>query len=67
MKLHLQGICCHRFCQARLRACSDTVLSLPNSNAKVAFDGVGNGIFIQTRTNADLFNVPLFKAKTRTT
>ena len=34
MKLHLQGICCHRFCQARLRACSDTVLSLPDSNAK---------------------------------
>ena len=34
---------------------------------KAAFDGVGDGIFIQTRTNADLFNVPLFKAKTRTT
>ena len=67
MKLHLQGICCHRFCQARLRACSDTVLSLPNSNAKVPFDGVGDGILIQTRTNADLFNVPLFKAKTRST
>ena len=67
MKLHLQGICCHRFFQARLRTCSDTVLSLPNSNAKVAFDGVGDGIFIKTRTNADLFNVPLFKAKTRTT
>ena len=34
---------------------------------KAAFDGVGDGIFIHTRTNADLFNVPLFKAKTRTT
>ena len=56
-KLHLQGICCHRFCQARLRAGSDTVLSLLNSNVKVAFDRVGDGIFIQTRNNADLFNV----------
>ena len=66
VKLHLQGICCHRFSQARLRAFSDIFLSLPNSNAKVAFDGVGDGIFIQTRTNADLFNVPLFRAKTHT-
>ena len=31
----------------------------------VAFDGVGDGVFIQTCTNADLFNVPLFKAKRR--
>ena len=30
---------------------------------KVAFDGVGDSVFIQTCTNADLYNVPLFKAK----
>ena len=44
-----------------------TLFSLYLTMLKAAFDGVGDGIFIQTRTNADLFNVPLFKAKTRTT
>ena len=34
---------------------------------EVAFDGVGNSIYIQTHTNPDLFNVALFRAKTRTT
>ena len=34
---------------------------------EVAFDSVGNSIYIQTHTNADLFNVALFRAKTRTT
>ena len=34
---------------------------------EVAFDGVGNSIYIQTNTNPDLFNVALFRAKTRTT
>ena len=33
---------------------------------EVAFDGVGNSIYIQTHTNPDLFNVALFRAKTRT-
>ena len=54
---NLEFAVCHRFCQARLRAGSDTVLSLLNSNVKVSFDRVGDGIFIQTRNNADLFNV----------
>ena len=49
--------------QARLRARSDTAM------LKVTFDGVGDGIFNQTRIDADLFNVVLFreKEKTRTT
>ena len=34
---------------------------------EVAFDGVGNRIYIQSHTNPDLFNVTLFRAKTRTT
>ena len=34
---------------------------------EVAFDGVGSSIYIQTHTNPDLFNVALFRAKTRTT
>jgi len=34
---------------------------------EVAFDNVGDDIFIQTRIDADLFNVALFRAKTRTT
>ena len=34
---------------------------------EVAFDGVGNSIYIQTNTNPNLFNVALFRAKTRTT
>ena len=34
---------------------------------EVAFDSVGNSIYIQTHTNPDLFNVTLFRAKTRTT
>ena len=33
----------------------------------VAFDGVGKSIYIQTHTNPDLFNVTLFRPKTRTT
>ena len=33
---------------------------------EVAFDDVGEGIFIQTRINADLFNLALFREKTRT-
>ena len=47
--------------QARLRARFDT------SMLKVAFDGVGDGFFIQTLIDTDLFNVALFRAKTRTT
>ena len=47
--------------QARLRARSDTAM------LKVTFDGVGDGIFNQTRIDADLFNVVLFREKTRTT
>ena len=47
--------------QARLRAHSHT------SMLKVAFEGVGDGIFIQTRIDTDLFNVALFRAKARTT
>ena len=47
--------------QARLRARSDTAM------LKVAFDGVGDGIFIQIRIDTELFNVTLFRAKTRTT
>ena len=34
---------------------------------EVAFDDFGDGIFIQTRIDADLFNWALFRAKTRTT
>ena len=34
---------------------------------EVGFDGAGNSIYIQTHTNPDLFNVALFRAKTRTT
>ena len=34
---------------------------------EVAFDSVGNSMYIQTRTNPDLFNVALFRAKTHTT
>ena len=34
---------------------------------EVAFDSVGNSIYIQTHTNPDLFNVARFRAKTRTT
>ena len=34
---------------------------------EVAFDGVGNSIYIQTNANPDLFDVALFRAKTRTT
>ena len=33
---------------------------------EVASDGVGNSIYIQTNSNPDLFNVALFRAKTRT-
>ena len=47
--------------QARLRARSDTAM------LEVAFDGVGDGIFIQIRIDTELFNVTLFRAKTRTT
>ena len=47
--------------QTRLRARSDTAIF------KVTFDGVGDGIFNQTRIDADLFNVVLFREKTRTT
>lgn len=47
--------------QARLRARSDT------SMLKVTFDGVGDGIFNQTRIDAALFNVVLFREKTRAT
>jgi hypothetical protein len=34
---------------------------------EVAFEGVGEGIYIQTRPDADLFNVAQFRAKTKTT
>ena len=34
---------------------------------EVAFDGVGNSIYIQTNANPDMFDVALFRAKTRTT
>ena len=34
---------------------------------EVAVDSVGNSIYIQTHTNPDLFNVTLFRPKTRTT
>ena len=34
---------------------------------QVAFDGIGNSIYIQMHTNPDLFNVALFRAKTHTT
>jgi len=33
---------------------------------EVAFDGAREGVYIQTRHNADLFNVSHFKAKTKT-
>ena len=34
---------------------------------EVAFDSVGNSIYIQTHTNPDVFNVTPFRAKTRKT
>ena len=46
--------------QARLRARSDTAM------LKVTFNGVGDGIFNPARIDADLFNVVLFREKTRT-
>ena len=45
-----------------------TLLSLyRTAMLEVAFDSVGNSIYIQMHTNLDLFNAVLFRAKTRTT
>ena len=46
--------------QERLRARFNT------ATLKVTFDGVGDGIFIQTRIDTDMFNVALFREKTCT-
>ena len=42
-------------------------LSLYRTMLEVAFESVGNSIYIQTHTNPNLFNVAVFRAKTRTT
>ena len=43
------------------------LLHLPISNADEAFRDMGDGIYIQSRQNADLFNVAHFRVKTKTT
>ena len=43
------------------------LLQLPTSNARRGFPRHGDGVYIQARQSADLFNVAHFRAKTKTT
>ena len=43
------------------------LLHLPISNARRGFPRHGDGVYIQSRQSADLFNVAHFRAKTKTT
>ena len=66
-KLYLQEIC---LTNGEKQCCvlAPTLFSLYlTAMPEVAFNDFGDGIFIQTRIDADLFNWALFRAKPRTT
>jgi len=54
----------HKWGQARLCTGLHALLHLPISNARWCFTRHGGGVYIQSRHNADLFNVAHFRAKT---
>ena len=60
----LGNVRCYQWCQARLCTGPHALLHLPISNA---CRGMGDGVYIQSRQSADLFNVAHFRAKTKTT
>ena len=53
--------------KARLCTGPHALFHLPISNARRCFPRHGDGVYIQSRQSADLFNVAHFRAKTKTT
>ena len=57
---------CYKWGQARLCTGPHALLRLPISNARRGFRDMEDGVYIQSRQSADLFNVAHFRAKTNT-
>ena len=54
-------------CQAGVRTGSHAFSSFLSAMLEEAFRDMGDGVYIQSRQNADLFTVSHFRAKTKTT
>ena len=63
----LGNVRCYQWCQAGC-VLAPTLFSIFLSAMLVeAFRGMGDGVYIQSRQSADLFNIAHFRAKTKTT
>jgi len=57
----------YKWCQARLCTGPHALIHLLAAMLNETFRDMGDGVYIQSRQSADLFNVAHFRAKTKTT
>ena len=63
----LRIVQCYKWGQASLCTGPHALLHLPISMLDEAFRDMGDGVYIQSRQSADIFNVAHLRAKTKTT